>query len=67
VTTPVAYEPGLTNSKTALLHISIDSNLEANKNPKQELDEGESIQVLKLELSTLYSQLEGKPKKSSSI
>ncbi|ORC91449.1 NUDIX hydrolase [Trypanosoma theileri] len=48
VSEALAYEPGLTNSACQIVKILIDGEKEVNKNPKQQLDDGEDIEVILL-------------------
>ncbi|KAJ3438822.1 adp-sugar pyrophosphatase [Anaeramoeba flamelloides] len=54
---PVAYEPGLTNSKTVMVKVEIDLELEENKNPTQELEDEEDIEVHLVKISELQKTL----------
>ncbi|KAJ6244276.1 adp-sugar pyrophosphatase [Anaeramoeba flamelloides] len=57
VSKPVAYEPGLTNSKTVMVKVEIDLELEENKNPTQELEDEEDIEVHLVKISELQKTL----------
>ncbi|KAJ5075704.1 adp-sugar pyrophosphatase [Anaeramoeba ignava] len=57
VSKPVAYEPAMTNSHCAFVHMEIDLELEENKNPKQNLQDDEDIKVYKIPINKLEEEL----------
>jgi len=63
----LSISPGLSNETAAIVHIEIDLDLEQNQNPKQKLDVGEDIEVLKVPLSQLTKTLVDLDKEGNKI
>jgi 8-oxo-dGTP pyrophosphatase MutT (NUDIX family) len=57
ISPPLVIEPGLTNASSGLVHVTIDADLAENQHPKQELDETEFIEVLRVPLHNLLAHL----------
>eukprot|EP00029_Vermamoeba_vermiformis_P005198 TRINITY_DN1739_c0_g1_i1.p2 TRINITY_DN1739_c0_g1~~TRINITY_DN1739_c0_g1_i1.p2 ORF type:complete len:196 (+),score=51.50 TRINITY_DN1739_c0_g1_i1:620-1207(+) len=57
ISPPLVIEPGLTNASSGLVHVIIDADLPENQNPKQELDETEFIEVLRVPMHHLLAHL----------
>jgi 8-oxo-dGTP pyrophosphatase MutT (NUDIX family) len=53
----LAMSPGMTNESIKLVTVNVDLNLPANQTPKQELDEGEFCEVLKVPTASLLEEL----------
>eukprot|EP00796_Vickermania_ingenoplastis_P008165 gene8165-5694_t len=51
VSPPIAPEPGLADSCAKLVKVTVNGDLDINSTPKQELDEGEDIEVVLLPIS----------------
>ncbi|KEG11666.1 NUDIX hydrolase [Trypanosoma grayi] len=59
VTDPLCYEPGLTDSCGEFVRILVDGDKKENHNPKQQLDDGEDIEVILLPIHSKKSDAEG--------
>lgn len=59
VSPPIAPEPGLSDSCARLIKVTINGDLEVNCKPKQELDDGEDIEVVLLPITEKKSILKG--------
>ena len=57
VSPPIASDPGLTNSSFHHVVVDVDGTKEENRNPVQELDEGENVSVKEVEIGSLLSVL----------
>ena len=53
----LTIDPGFTNTNMSLVFCDVDMNLEENKNPQPELDEGEIIETFKVPLANLHDEL----------
>ncbi|KAG9302848.1 hypothetical protein G9A89_009625 [Geosiphon pyriformis] len=68
ISDPICYEPGLTDSKTKIVHVEIDITLRENLNLQQSLEDDEwSLQVIKVALPNLYQVLQGLQKKHENL
>ncbi|RKP05204.1 hypothetical protein THASP1DRAFT_32955, partial [Thamnocephalis sphaerospora] len=56
----IAYEPGLTNSGTRLVHVEVDLDAAENHAPVQELDGAyeQGLEVIQLPLRNLLAEIE---------
>jgi len=55
--------PGLSNETVALVKVTVDLDLDVNKNPKQKLEGSEFITVLRVQKKGLKAELDALIKK----
>ncbi|KAK1701184.1 NUDIX domain-containing protein [Colletotrichum godetiae] len=56
-TTPIMFnDPGFCNTNLRMIHVTIDTSLPENQNPKAELEEGEFIEVFTVPLSNFWAE-----------
>jgi 8-oxo-dGTP pyrophosphatase MutT (NUDIX family) len=67
ISPPLPLSPGLTDECARLVTFEIDLDDERNKNPIQELEETENIQVMNVPISELYKTLEELAKEGNLI
>ncbi|KAK2018370.1 NUDIX domain-containing protein [Colletotrichum eremochloae] len=56
-TTPIMFnDPGFCNTNLRMIHVTIDTSLPENQNPKAELEEGEFIEVFTVPLANFWDE-----------
>lgn len=53
----LTVDPGFTNTNMNLVFCDVDMDLEENKDPVPELDDGEFIEIFKVSLANLHDEL----------
>lgn len=51
-------DPGLVNETTRLLQVEIDGDLDVNCNPRQQLDDGEHVEVVLVACDQILAELD---------